>query len=133
MPHSLRRSQQTECDLMRILASGLLFNFGKAYEFSDFYYKEHMKMRELTFDEISQVTGGILPALIVPGVIGAATGGIAGGVRSGGNVGDIVMGATLGAAAGFFGTVATMATGAARVVYSGYAIGAGAVATWNDS
>lgn len=90
-------------------------------------------MKELTRSEIRQVSGAFAPLVGVPIVIGAITGGVSGAIQSDGNVGATVMGASLGAAAGFFGTVAAATTGAVRIFYGGYAIAAGAVATWSDS
>ncbi|MDO9521288.1 MAG: hypothetical protein Q8K97_07700 [Pseudohongiella sp.] len=90
-------------------------------------------MRELSKIEIDQVAGAFAPAIGVPIVIGAITGGTAGAIQSDGNIGDIVFGAAVGAAAGLFGAVAAATTGAVRVIYGGYAVAAGTVATWNDS
>lgn len=90
-------------------------------------------MRELSKFEVSQVSGAFAPAIGVPIVIGAVSGGLAGAVQSDGNIGQTVLGAAVGAAAGFFGAVAGATTGAVRVIYGGYAVAAGVVSTWNDS
>jgi lactobin A/cerein 7B family class IIb bacteriocin len=90
-------------------------------------------MRDLNSDEILMVNGGFAPALAVPIVIGAATGGVAGAVQSDGNIGSTIFGAAAGAAAGFFGTVAAVTTGVVRGIYGGYAVMVGSVASWNDS
>ncbi|MDO9477369.1 MAG: hypothetical protein Q7L07_11715 [Pseudohongiella sp.] len=90
-------------------------------------------MIELTHSEIQEVSGAIAPLLAVPIVIGAITGGAAGAIQSDGNIGETILGASLGAAAGFFGAIAGATTGAVRVLYGGYAIAAGVATTWNDS
>lgn len=90
-------------------------------------------MRELTDAEILQVNGGAFPLIGVPIVIGALTGGASKAVSSDGNPGEIIFGAAMGAAAGFFGTVAAATTGAVRALYGTYSVAAGVVTTWSDS
>lgn len=68
-------------------------------------------MRELSRQEVELVVGG---NPLVAGGVGAVVGGIAE-YSDGGSAGDIVMGATMGFATGFFGSVAV----AARSIYYG--------------
>ena len=78
-------------------------------------------MRELTSEEIEQVSGGV-------GVLGAVIGAVVGGgsaAFNGGNVGNIIGGAALGAVSGFFGGIATASTGLARGLFSVYSIESG--------
>lgn len=80
-------------------------------------------MRELT-DYETQLVGGGIPLIGVPIVIGALTGGASQAIQSEGNIGQTALGAAVGAAAGFFGAIATATTGAVCVVYGTYAVGA---------
>jgi hypothetical protein len=90
-------------------------------------------MIELTESEIHDISGAFAPILAVPVVIGAITGGAAGAIQSNGNIGETILGASLGASAGFFGTIAGATTGAVRLLYGSYAVAAGVATTWNDS
>ncbi|MFT7294921.1 MAG: lactobin A/cerein 7B family class IIb bacteriocin, partial [Pseudohongiellaceae bacterium] len=80
-------------------------------------------MRELTQDEIEQVGGGFGAVGVVIGAIG---GGIAGGINSG-NFAGVLSGAALGGVSGFFGGIASVATGFARYSFGGYAVGTSAI------
>ena len=76
-------------------------------------------MRELTHDEIEEVSGGI-------GAVGAVVGGIAGGLGaglSGQGVGGVISGAAFGAVSGFFGGIAGATTGIARYSFGSYSVG----------
>jgi lactobin A/cerein 7B family class IIb bacteriocin len=78
-------------------------------------------MRELTNDEIEQVSGGV-------GAVGAVVGGIAGGLGaglSGQGVGGVISGVAIGAVSGFFGSIAGATTGFARYSFGSYAVGTG--------
>lgn len=78
-------------------------------------------MRELTSEEIEQVSGGVGP-------YGAVFGGVAGGIYAaadGGNFGQIAAGAALGAVSGFFGGIAAVTSGATRLMFSAYALETG--------
>jgi lactobin A/cerein 7B family class IIb bacteriocin len=88
-----------------------------------FKFKRRLEMRELTHDEIEEVSGGVGP-------IGAVIGGLAGGLGagfSGQGVGGIISGATFGAVSGFFGGIAGATTGFARYSFSAYAVGTGVI------
>lgn len=78
-------------------------------------------MRELTQDEVEQVSGGVGP-------VGAVIGGLAGGIGAGLNnqgIGIIIASATFGAVSGFFGGIAGATTGFARYSFGTYAVGVG--------
>ena len=79
-------------------------------------------MRELTYEEMEQVDGGVVPFAIA---LGAAHGAYSG-YQSGG-VGGAIAGAAFGAATGVFGGVAVAARGAARVMFSAYSFGTHAI------
>ena len=79
-------------------------------------------MRELTYEEMEQIDGGVVPFAIA---LGAAHGAYSG-YQSGGISGAIA-GAAFGAATGVFGGVAVAARGAARVMFSAYSFGTHAI------
>ncbi|NKB34809.1 MAG: hypothetical protein GKR91_17070 [Pseudomonadales bacterium] len=82
-------------------------------------------MRELTLNEVEEVSGGF-------GLPGAVIGGIGGGLSSavsGGNVGQIIGSTLTGAVGGFFGGIAGATTGAARYMFGAYAIETGVIGT----
>lgn len=86
-------------------------------------------MRELTSEEIEQVSGGFGP-------VGAVLGGLAGGLSSaatGGNFGQIVGGAAFGAAAGFFGGIASVTTGITRIMFGAYSVEMGVLSSATTS
>ena len=72
-------------------------------------------MRELTYEEMDQIDGGVAPLAVV---IGAAHGAYSG-YRAGG-VGGAIAGAALGSVTGLFAGVAVMTTGATRVMFGAY-------------
>jgi len=79
-------------------------------------------MRELTYEEMEQIDGGVAPlAIAIAAGHGAYTG-----YRSGGIPGAIA-GAAIGSATGFFAGVAIMTTGAARVMFGAYSFGSHAI------
>lgn len=85
-------------------------------------------MRELTTQEVKQVSGG---NPFVSGGIGAVVGGV-GEYSDGGSAGDILLGATMGFATGFFGGVAVAAR---SVYYGGVTVGMAALSGargWNQ-
>ncbi len=80
-------------------------------------------MRELTRSEIEEVSGGVGPA-------GALIGGITGGaisIAKGGGVGEVISGVAFGATSGFFGGIASAASGAGRYMFGAYAIETGII------
>jgi uncharacterized membrane protein len=81
-----------------------------------FKFKRRLEMRELTHDEIEEVSGGFGPA---GAVLGAVGGGIAGAMGDNGLSG-IVSGVAFGAVAGFFGGIAGATTGFARYSFGTY-------------
>lgn len=75
-------------------------------------------MRELTEKEVNEISGGVGP-------VGAIITGIGSGLvaaMNGGNAGQIAASATLGAVAGFFGSIAGATTGLTRYMFGGFAI-----------
>ena len=79
-------------------------------------------MRELTYEEMEQVDGGIAP--LAYGVGLAVVGGAINGYDSGGWPGALV-GGTLAVPAALFGGIAASTYGAARVMFSAYSLGTG--------
>ena len=75
-------------------------------------------MRELTYEEMEQVDGGVVPFAIGLAVV---TGAVVG-YDSGGWKGALV-GATLAAPAAMFGGVAAATYGAGRAMFGAYSIG----------
>ena len=76
-------------------------------------------MRELTYEEMEQVDGGVAPAAIAVGL--SAAYGAYSGYRTAG-VGGALAGAAMGAVAGMYGVAAATYSGLARVVYGGLSI-----------
>lgn len=77
-------------------------------------------MRELTYEEMEQVDGGLGPLAV--GVVLSAGYGAFSGYENGG-IGGAIGGAALGAATGFYGGVAAMTTGLVRVGFGLKAFG----------
>ena len=80
-------------------------------------------MRELTSEEIDQVSGGV-------GVLGAGIGaaiGVGGAIVNGGSLGQVVGAGILGGVSGFFGGIATssMAPTFARSMFSLFSVETG--------
>ncbi len=73
-------------------------------------------MRELTYEEMEQIDGGVLPLFPIAVAVGT---GAAIGYRNGGIQGAVVAG-TLAAPAALFGGIAASSYGAARVMFSAY-------------
>lgn len=82
-------------------------------------------MRELSYKEIEEVSGGFGPT---GAVIGAITGGIAGGISTR-SVGGVLSGMAFGSVAGFFGGIASASTGFTRYAFGGYSVGTSAMGT----
>lgn len=86
-------------------------------------------MRELTIEETEMVTGGVGP-------VGAVLSGSAAGISTyanGGNVGEVIAATTFGAAAGYFGGIASAYTGFTRYAFGGYSVGMGVMAAGPSS
>ncbi len=79
-------------------------------------------IQELTQEEIDQVNGGILPAVIVAG--GAAAGAYSA-WHSGGNAGQIAAGAILGGVAGMYGALGMVGSATAVTMIGSFAGGGG--------
>lgn len=77
-------------------------------------------MRELTYEEMEQVDGGVAPVVVAAGI--TIAGGIMGGYQTGGWQGAVV-GGTLAVPAAIFGGAAVAAYGAGRAMFSAYAMG----------
>ncbi len=75
-------------------------------------------MRELTYEEMEQVDGGVLHVSIAIGAIGGAINGY-----SDAGIQGAVVGGLLGAASGVYGGVAAVATGASRLMFGAYSVG----------
>lgn len=81
-------------------------------------------MRELTYEEMEQVGGGLGPFAV--GVVLGAAQGTYSGYRSGGVPGAIA-GFALGSVTGFFGGITAAASGVARGMFGAYAMGTHAI------
>ncbi len=79
-------------------------------------------MRELTYEEMDQIDGGVAPLAIAI----AAGHGAYSGYRSGGMAGAVT-GAAIGSVTGLFGGIALMTTGAARVMFGAYSFATHAI------
>ena len=77
-------------------------------------------MRELTYEEMEQVDGGLGP-LAFGTVLGGAYGAISG--YDSGGIPGAIGGFALGSVTGFFGGVAAATTGIARGMFTAYSIG----------
>lgn len=80
-------------------------------------------MRELSINEVKEVNGGLANV-----VIGAVVGG-GSEALSGGDAGDIAKGAIYGALSGGFGSIASAAKGAVKVISAGMSVLTGLVAS----
>ncbi len=78
-------------------------------------------MRELTYEEMEQVDGGLAPMAV--GVVLSAGYGAYSGYNSGG-IGGAIGGAALGAVTGFYGGIAAATTGVVRVAFGLKSFGA---------
>jgi len=77
-------------------------------------------MRELTYEEMEQVDGGLAPlayTAVAGGVYGAYSGYNSGGIPG------AIGGFALGSVSGFFGGIAAATTGVARVMFGAYSFG----------
>jgi lactobin A/cerein 7B family class IIb bacteriocin len=83
---------------------------------------EFQGIQELTEEEIDQVNGGILPAVIVAG---GAVAGAYSAWHSGGNAGQIAAGAILGGVAGMYGALGMVGSATAVTMIGSFAGGGG--------
>ena len=79
-------------------------------------------MQELTPEEIDQVHGGVVPAVLVAA---GAVGGAYAAWHSGGNAGQIAAGAILGGVAGMYGALGMVGRATAVTAISSFAGGGG--------
>ena len=77
-------------------------------------------MRELTYEEMEQVDGGLGP-LAFGAVMGGAYGAVSG--YDSGGIPGAIGGFALGSVTGFFGGIAAATTGVARVMFGAYSMG----------
>ena len=76
-------------------------------------------MRELTYEEMEQIDGGVAPAAMAIGI--AVAGGVGGGYATGGWQGAIVAG-SFAAPAAIFAGVAVAASGVASLVFATFSV-----------